>query len=82
MLIRYLCKGIFKFISLLGNKNYSQDNYARKQYGRSRASKNTQKNTIQDLAKCRYCGLYLPAGDAVNYNGELFCCRDHANKFS
>ena len=44
----------------------------------SRNPKKNNKNSIQDLTQCKYCGLYIPLEEAIDYNGNTFCCKEHA----
>jgi len=47
--------------------------------GYNHNNKNNNKNSIKDLAKCMYCGLYIPIEDSIQYDGQIFCCREHIN---
>ena len=70
MFIRFCIQHISRLVGLI-NKNASNINKTSDSY------KNYHKNTIQDLAQCKYCGLYVPIEQSIDYNGNKFCCKEH-----
>jgi hypothetical protein len=33
----------------------------------------------EEMVRCEYCGLNLPAGEAVERFGKIYCCVQHAS---
>lgn len=36
----------------------------------------------QAMLACAYCGVHIPADDAVRHAGKTFCCSEHASLHS
>ena len=73
MLIRFCIQHISRLVGFI-NKNANNINNNKT----SNSYKNYHKNTIQDLAQCKYCGLYVPIEQSVDHNGNKFCCKEHS----
>ena len=37
---------------------------------------------IDTMVKCAECGVHLPKQNALENNGQFFCCEEHKNKLS
>lgn len=35
------------------------------------------KPKIADMVACEYCGLHIPAEEAIQSNDRSYCCREH-----
>ena len=33
---------------------------------------------LQDMVRCKVCGVHLPSSDAVRIGSGVFCCPEHA----
>ena len=36
---------------------------------------------IDTMVKCAECGVHVPKQNAVENNGQFFCCEEHKNNF-
>jgi hypothetical protein len=70
--IRSLIQYIAKVVGFINNKQHTNNTYQHNHYYKS-----SNKNTIQDLIQCEYCGLYVPSSDCIDYYGKKFCCKEH-----
>lgn len=51
--------------------------------GPRKAPKNTvskSTNKGQAMLACAYCGTYVPADQAIEHHGQVYCCREHISK--
>lgn len=71
---RVLLHLLFKIVSFVNNSNFtgSKINHASPKY-----RKNFNKTVMQSLVKCSYCGTYVTTAEAINYNSQIFCCKEH-----
>ncbi|MFM9972478.1 MAG: PP0621 family protein [Burkholderiales bacterium] len=37
---------------------------------------------IDSMVACESCGLHLPQADALEIDGRIYCCKEHANSGS
>ena len=51
-----------------------QNRLANKQHGSG--------EKIDTMVKCEECGVHLPRQNAIEDNGQFFCCEEHKNKYS
>jgi len=57
--------GLFKFAKVLERKSAAR-----------RASR-PDPNAGELVLSCAYCGIHVPASEAVIYNGAAYCCTEH-----
>lgn len=69
MFIKFCLQFITKIVGFVNKKSVN--------YKDHKNSKNYNKNPIQDLTQCKYCGLYTPVEESIYYNGKTFCCKEH-----
>lgn len=36
--------------------------------------------SFETMVSCKSCGLRLPKSEAIEKNGEYFCCREHSEQ--
>ncbi len=70
MFIRFCLQSAGKIVGFI-NKSQQKYNHNNNNH------KNDNKNIIQDLAQCTYCGLYIPIEESIDYHGKKFCCTEH-----
>lgn len=65
---------LLKLVSFVNNNGFvgSKINDANPKY-----RKNFNKTVMQALVKCSYCGTYVTDAEAINYNSQIFCCKEH-----
>lgn len=37
--------------------------------------------TTEDMLRCKQCGVHIPSSEAVQANGENFCCAAHRDAY-
>jgi uncharacterized protein len=37
----------------------------------------TRKKTVEDMVKCKVCGVNLPRSEAILSRGRIYCCDEH-----
>jgi len=37
---------------------------------------------VKNMLACKYCGLHIPEDESIAHNGQVYCCREHAEKDS
>ncbi len=38
----------------------------------------TSSDQSEDIIACHYCGIHAPKSSGLMYQGEFYCCREHA----
>jgi uncharacterized protein len=41
--------------------------------------KSSERGATKNMVRCTHCGLHLPESEAINYQGQYFCCLEHRN---
>lgn len=36
---------------------------------------------IDTMVKCAQCGVHFPEKNAIEHNGQFFCCKEHKDSF-
>lgn len=43
----------------------------------NRSGRQIKKTDSRPMARCNYCGIFLPENEALSEGGGSFCCREH-----
>jgi len=58
--------------------------YSKKASSRSRAPQPKRSqfddNGAEVMLRCSHCGVFIPASEAINHAGAIYCCADHRGK--
>ena len=49
--------------------------------GKTRRTPREGEESLEKIVPCKFCGLHLPESEAVKSDGEIFCCREHAEQW-
>ena len=37
-----------------------------------------RRGEVEQMVCCEHCGIYIPASEALEHSGKIFCCREHS----
>jgi len=48
--------------------------------GRARRDRADPPASIEDMTRCKLCGVHLPRSEAIQSQGETYCCDEHRRR--